>query len=77
MVQARAVLDRAEVRLGRGGPSESRQSVDRVAKDLMLASRLDTIRLNRQSIVEGHFSNAKADGDYEERSAPRGWGNVH
>ena len=75
--KARAVLDRAETRLGRGGPSELRQRVDRVAKDLMLASRLDSVRSNRQSVLEGRFNNAQADRDYEAEFGVAGFGDVN
>src|SRR5689334_24686883 len=49
---ARAVLKRAEARLGGGGPDDLCRRLDQARHDLDLVVRLDGIHLNRVSGVE-------------------------
>jgi tetratricopeptide (TPR) repeat protein len=78
--EAAAALERAKGRLGAGGPAELHRRVEQAATgldqarhDVALAPRLEAIRLNRATHVEGYFNsaserrltNARADQDYE------------
>jgi len=62
--QARAALDRAQVRLGTGGSEELRHRVMQCGRELELVARLDDIRLNRVTRGELVFYKAQADGEY-------------
>jgi serine/threonine-protein kinase len=63
--KARAVLDRAEVRLGGGGPDRHRRRVAHFAAALNLAMRLDQVRLKRAPLDGGHYGRPQADRDYQ------------
>src|SRR5262249_5074645 len=63
--EAQAVLDQAHSRLGQGGP-DLRDRLARTQRELNLVQRLDTVRLKRAIVVEGHFDDAGADRGYEE-----------
>jgi serine/threonine-protein kinase len=80
-VEATVALERAKGRLGKGGPArlhhrvaEAGRNLDQCRGEVQLAARLDAIRLDRATHVEGHFNstaerrftNARADLDYEE-----------
>jgi eukaryotic-like serine/threonine-protein kinase len=73
---ARAALERAKGRLGAGGWSDVQQRVqqaeaelqrreDRVAYARQLEKRLETIRLGRCNLVDGHFDRLGSDREYE------------
>jgi serine/threonine-protein kinase len=79
--KAAAALERARGRLGAAGPAELHRLVEHAAESLEnarleepLPARLNAIRLNRATHVEGYFNsaaerrftNARADRDYEE-----------
>src|SRR5262249_15110509 len=49
--EARAVLERAEARLGGGGPGDLRRRLDQARHDLDLVVQLDDIHLNRLGTV--------------------------
>jgi tetratricopeptide (TPR) repeat protein/tRNA A-37 threonylcarbamoyl transferase component Bud32 len=51
--QARAALERAEGRLGEGGPGDLRRRLAEVLADLELVARLDEIRQRRATRVQG------------------------
>ena len=74
---ARASLERANGRLGADGSAELRQRVqqaeaelhrreDRAEEARQLGKRLDTIRLDRCALVDGHFDRLRSDREYEE-----------
>jgi serine/threonine-protein kinase len=75
--EARATLDRAEARLGGGGPGDLRRRLDRARHGLDLGVRLDDIRLRRVSSVEVDSNNAQADRDYAGAFRGAGLGKVH
>ena len=64
--EAQAVLDQARHRLGDGGPRDLKARLDRARGELNLVARLDAIRLNRITVVNGHPDWARADQEYEE-----------
>jgi serine/threonine-protein kinase len=76
-IPARAALERAEARLGQAGPAELHRRLNLVRRDLDLVARLDAIRLNRATVVEGHFNNARADREYAEAFREAGLGEVY
>jgi eukaryotic-like serine/threonine-protein kinase len=71
--KARSALARTEARLANGAPAEVRRRVQRLPADLELAARLEGIRLERSTYVEGRrnhpaelrYNNMRADRDYE------------
>jgi serine/threonine-protein kinase len=52
---ARTALERAQARLGDGGPAGLRERLGQGRRDLELAATLDAIRLNRTAVVGGRF----------------------
>jgi serine/threonine-protein kinase len=76
-VEAGGALERAKVRLGVSGPAALRQRLERASRDLEVAARLDAIRLNRATWVEGRFNNEQADRDYEVTFREAGLGEIH
>jgi serine/threonine-protein kinase len=73
------VLERAEARLGGGGPGELRRRLGQARHDLDLVVRLDDIHLNRVSNVEEeelHNAPADADRDYGAAFRDAGLGTV-
>jgi serine/threonine-protein kinase len=78
---AAAALERARGRLGAGGPAElhnrvqqAAQSLEHARREVLVAPRLEAIRLRRATHVEGYFNsaaerrfaNARADRAYEQ-----------
>jgi serine/threonine-protein kinase len=71
--EARAILERAQLRLGDAGPAELRPLLDRARRDQQLLERLEAIRMTRSTYVEGRdnhladvrFNNAQADREYQ------------
>jgi serine/threonine-protein kinase len=61
---ARAALQRAEVRLNGGGDSQLRQQLDQARRDLDLVIELDRIRLSRLTSGKLALYKTKADQDY-------------
>src|SRR5262249_49283928 len=74
---AGAVLERAEARLGAGGPHELRRRLDQARRDLDLVIQLDTIRLKRVTRGELAFYKAQADRNYAGAFQQAGLGEVH
>jgi serine/threonine-protein kinase len=77
--EAGAVLERAEARLGGGGPGDLRRRLDQARHDLDLVVQLDGIHLNRVSSVEEvdfNYAPANADRDYEAAFREAGLGSV-
>jgi serine/threonine-protein kinase len=77
LTRARAALERANGRLGAGGApdvqerlrqaeAELRRREDREEQARQLRERLDTIRLVRCTLVNGHFDRLRSDREYEE-----------
>jgi serine/threonine-protein kinase len=59
------ILDQAEARLGSMGPADLRQRVAQARAGVQLAERLETIRLQRATIlIEQKFANSRADQEY-------------
>jgi serine/threonine-protein kinase len=57
---AQVVLDRADARLGGGGPGDLRRQLDEAQRDLDLVMRLDAIHLRRLTRGELAFDKARA-----------------
>jgi serine/threonine-protein kinase len=77
--KARAALERAEVRLGGGGPGDLRLRLGQAQRDLNLVVHLDNIHLKRVSSFEEeeiHNAPADADRDYEAAFRDAGLGTV-
>ena len=76
--EAAAALDRAKFRLRNRPAPDLRRRLDEATRDLELVSRLDSIGLNRVSLVEGRFSrpfdNAQADSAYADAFSEAGLG---
>ncbi len=80
--EAGAAVERAKSRLGEGGPFWLYPVVEAARRDHQFLVRLETIRLNRWTLVEGHynhaallrFSKARADRDYAEAFRDHGLG---
>jgi serine/threonine-protein kinase len=72
--EARAVLERADARLGRGGPDDLRRRLVEARRDLDLVVQLDDIRLRRVTRGELPFYKARADRDYDELFRQAGLG---
>src|SRR5207248_7924847 len=64
--EARNALERANARLGERGSHHIRGRLDRGARDLKLADRLDAIRLTRYTMVGGVPDFAGFDEKFEE-----------
>jgi tetratricopeptide (TPR) repeat protein len=64
--EARVALDQADNQLGPQGAEYLRVRLEQARRDLDLVARLDAIRLNRATLVEGRLDNSRADQDYEE-----------
>jgi tetratricopeptide (TPR) repeat protein len=64
--QAGEVLDQADRRLGANGPADLRHLVDRARRDQELVSRLDEIRLQKATWINGQFNWKGADRAYTE-----------
>jgi serine/threonine-protein kinase len=62
--EARAVLQRVEARLDRGGPDDLRSQLGRARHDLDLVAELDRIRLSRLTSGKLALYKTKADRDY-------------
>jgi eukaryotic-like serine/threonine-protein kinase len=75
--EARAVLERAEARLGGGGPDELRRRLGRARRDLDLVVQLDAIRLSRATRGELVFYKVQADRDYQAAFREAGLGQAH
>jgi serine/threonine-protein kinase len=80
--KARELLEQIGQRLEPAGPDDLRRRVARGRADLDLVDRLDAIRLKRVTSVEerfsnAHFSNARADQDYETAFRDAGLGKIH
>src|SRR5262249_5885819 len=75
--EARAALERAKGRLGGRGPGAVQKRLERGARDLELAARVEGIRQDcAQSIVYG-FASANPDEQYEAAFRGAGLGQVH
>jgi serine/threonine-protein kinase len=80
--EAGAALQRARSRLGDGGPFWLYPAVEAARRDHQFLVRLEAIRLNRSTLVEGEqghgallrFLNARADRDYVEAFRDHGLG---
>ena len=80
--EAGAALERAKSRLGDGGPFWLYPVVEAARRDHQFLVRLEAIRLNRWTLVEGHhnhaallrFNKARADRDYAEAFRDHGLG---
>ena len=77
---ARAILARAEARLGNGGPEHLRSQLRQAKVDLDLVSRLEVVLLDRAAVVHGSFNiesnKARADQQYEAAYRDAGYGDV-
>jgi tetratricopeptide (TPR) repeat protein len=62
--EARQALERAEGRLGDGGPPELRRRVEQARADVAMAHELDEIRLGQSALKDGHFDGASAGPKY-------------
>jgi hypothetical protein len=70
--EARGILERAQLRAGDGGPAWVRPLLDQAQHDQHLLERLEAIRMDRSTFVEGRdnhladvrFNNAQADREY-------------
>ena len=74
--EARNALERAKSRLGERGSHDIRGRLDRGARDLELADRLDAIRLTRYTMVGGVPDFAWSDEKYEEAFREAGFDEV-
>ena len=80
--EARAVLERAQSRLGDGGPFWLYPVVEAARRDHQFLVRLEAIRLKRSTLVEGQhkhaaqmrFNKARADRDYAKAFRDHGLG---
>ena len=80
--EAGAVLERARSRLGDGGPFWLYPVVEAARRDHQFLVRLEAIRMNRSTLVEGQqthdaelrFNKARADRDYAEAFRDQGLG---
>ncbi len=70
----RTLLRHAEEQLGEKGPEELRAQVAQARRQLELVARLDDIRLQAATIVEGKLNTAGADRDYATVFAETGLG---
>ena len=75
--EARAVLERAEARLGGGGPDGLRRRLGQARHDLDVAIQLDRIRLRRVTRGDLPFYKAQADQEYKEAFQAAGLGSAH
>jgi serine/threonine-protein kinase len=75
--KARAALERAEARLGGGGPGDLRRRLGQARRDLDLVIQLDSIRLSRATSGELVFYKAQADRDYQAVFREAGLGTAH
>jgi superkiller protein 3 len=64
--EARAVLDQVHDRLGESGPADLRQRVEQARAELRLVRRLDAVRLQTATLVQGKLDYAAADRRYAE-----------
>jgi serine/threonine-protein kinase len=82
LAEAGTALERAKSRLGDGGPFWMYPVVEAARRDHQFLVRLETIRLNRWTLVEGHYSHAamlrfnkaRADRDYAQAFRDHGLG---
>jgi serine/threonine-protein kinase len=74
--EARNALERANARVGERGSHDIRGRLDRGARDLELAERLDAIRLTRYTTVGGVPDFARSDEKYEEAFREAGFDEV-
>jgi serine/threonine-protein kinase len=58
--EAKAALERAAGRLGRGGPAELRERVARARADAQVVAAIEEARLRQADVKEGHFDNSGA-----------------
>ena len=80
--EAGAILDRARARLGDGGPFWLYRVVEATRRDHQFLVRLEAIRMNRSTLVEGQqthdaelrFNKARADRDYAKAFRDHGLG---
>jgi serine/threonine-protein kinase len=75
--EAQVTLERAEARLGGGGPDDLRRRIAQARRDLALVMRLDNIRLKRATRGELVFYKAQANKAYAEAFQQEGLGKVH
>ena len=75
--EARAVLQRAEARLDRGGPDDLHGRLGRARHDLDLVAELDRIRLSRLTSGKLALYKTKADRDYTKAFGDAGLAKVH
>jgi serine/threonine-protein kinase len=75
--EARDALERAEARLGWGGPADLRERLAQARRDLDLVIELDRIRLSR--VTRGNLAlyKTKADRDYAKAFADSGLAKAH
>src|SRR5262249_37630673 len=64
LAEALGALKRAEGRVAGGAPADLALRVRKMRDDLNLVGRLEQIRLNAATLVDGHFDTASADRDY-------------
>jgi serine/threonine-protein kinase len=74
--EAAAVLDQAKRGVGDAGPAELRQRLEVAEADLKLLDRLDAIRQQRSTIVDGRLDKATAAADYAAAFQQAGVGRV-
>jgi serine/threonine-protein kinase len=80
--EAGAALERAKSRLGEGGPFWLYPVVEAARRDHQFLVQLETIRLNRSTLVDGHYNHAallrfnrsRADREYAEAFRDHGLG---
>jgi tetratricopeptide (TPR) repeat protein len=53
--EARAVAERAEARLGRGGPADLRRRLEQVLAELHMVDRLEEVRLEQSAVKDDRF----------------------
>jgi serine/threonine-protein kinase len=75
--EARAALERAEARLDGSVPDDLWGRIDRSRRDLDLATRLDAVRLRRETRSDLPFYDAQAAREYEEAFREAGLGKPH
>jgi serine/threonine-protein kinase len=72
--EARELLEQALLRLGSAGPEDLRRQVDQGRTDLDLAERLDTARIQGETLMEGKYRVAVAEPLYVSAFAEAGLG---
>jgi serine/threonine-protein kinase len=72
--EARAILEETHNRLGESGPADLRRRIDQATADLNLIDRLEKIRLERATLVQGQFDHRAADRRYADAFRQAGLG---